>query len=116
MRNPLIALASSIAIFLLLSANFVSAAEPIESKPFGKTADGKDVTQYILTNKTGSSCRLITFGAIVTNLFISDKDGKMGDVVLGYDSVKGYELSGPFMGCIAGRFANRIANGTFTID
>ena len=90
--------------------------EPIETKPFGTVGDGTAVTQYILTNKTGASVRVINYGAIVTNLFIPDKNGKLGDVVLGFDDAKGYEMAGPFMGCIAGRYANRIGGGTFTID
>ncbi len=69
-----------------------------------------------LTNRNGASARIIDFGAIVTNLFVPDKNGVMGDVVLGFDDVKQYEEVGPFIGCIAGRYANRIANGMFTID
>ncbi len=88
----------------------------VQSQPFGKTNEGADVTQYILTNKQGSQCRVIDFGAILTNFFVPDKDGKLGDIVLGFDDAKQYQNAGPFMGCIAGRFANRIANGRFTID
>jgi aldose 1-epimerase len=101
------------ALICLGSAAF---ADPIETKPFGTISDGQSVTQYILTNNKGSSARLINYGAIVTNLFVPDKDGKFGDVVLGFDDAKSYELAGPFMGCIAGRYANRIGGGTFTID
>jgi aldose 1-epimerase len=100
---------------VLLSA-LAASADPIATKSFGTTSDGQPVTQFILTNNKGASARLIDYGAIVTNLFVPDKDGKMGDVVLGFDTVKQYELSGPFMGCIAGRYANRIGNGSFTID
>jgi len=91
-------------------------ADPIEAKPFGQISTGENVTQYTLTNKSGASARFIDFGAILTNLFIPDKDGKLGDVVLGFDTAKDYELSGPFMGCIAGRYANRIGGGSFAID
>jgi len=91
-------------------------ADPIEVKDFGKTSDNELVHQYILTNKPGASARLIDYGAILTNLFVPDKNGKMGDVVLGFDDAKQYEMGGPYMGCIAGRYANRIANGMFTID
>ncbi|MGA2440315.1 MAG: galactose-1-epimerase, partial [Tepidisphaeraceae bacterium] len=94
----------------------VASARPVEQKEFGQTLEGWKVTQYILTNKSGASVRLINYGAIVTNLFVPDKSGKMGDVVLGFDDVTQYQESGPFIGCIAGRYANRIANGTFTID
>jgi aldose 1-epimerase len=91
-------------------------ADPIETKPFGQLSTGEDVTQFILTNKSGASARLINYGAILTNLFVPDKNGQMGDIVLGFDTAKDYEMAGPFMGCIAGRYANRIGGGSFTLD
>jgi aldose 1-epimerase len=94
----------------------VAAARPVEQKHFGQTLEGWPVEQYVLTNNKGASIRLINYGAIVTNLFVPDKSGKMGDVVLGFDDVKQYQEIGPFIGCIAGRYANRIANGTFSIE
>ncbi len=108
--------AARLAILALLFLPAALRADPIEQKPFGTTTDGMPVDQITLTNKSGASVRLITFGAIVTNIFMPDRTGKLGDVVLGYDTVKDYEMSGPFMGCIAGRYANRIANGTFMLD
>jgi aldose 1-epimerase len=108
-----LSIAALLALFILPAA---LRADPIESKAFGALSDGTAVTQYILTNKNGCSARLIDYGAILTNLFVPDKDGKLGDVVLGFDTPKEYEMAGPFMGCIAGRYANRIANGMFTID
>jgi aldose 1-epimerase len=93
-----------------------AAAGPVEQKLFGVTLEGWPVEQFILTNRNGASVRIIDYGAIVTNLFVPDKNGNMGDVVLGFDDVKQYEEIGPFIGCIAGRYANRIANGMFTID
>ncbi|MDP9175750.1 MAG: galactose mutarotase [Planctomycetota bacterium] len=85
-------------------------------KSFGTTADGQAVDQYVLTNNKGASASVITFGGIVTNLIVPDKDGKLGDVVLGFEKVKQYEEAGPFIGCIPGRYANRIAKGMFTVD
>jgi aldose 1-epimerase len=93
-----------------------ASAGPLERKAFGQTLEGWPVQQFILTNRNGASVRIIDYGAIVTNLFVPDKNGVMGDVVLGFDDVKQYEEVGPFIGCIAGRYANRIANGMFTID
>jgi aldose 1-epimerase len=91
-------------------------AQPIQQTDFGQTLEGWPVHQFILTNSKGASARLIDYGAIVTNLFVPDKNGKLGDVVLGFDDVQKYEEIGPYIGCIAGRYANRIANGMFTID
>src|ERR1700693_5655404 len=87
--------------------------QQLQQKDFGTTLEGNRVHQYILTNNKGASVRIIDYGAIVTNLFVPDKNGTMGDVVLGFDDVKEYEEVGPFIGCIAGRYANRIANGMF---
>ena len=89
---------------------------PLAERPFGKTADGQNVDQFILTNAKGSSARFISYGAILTNLFVPDKNNHLGDVVLGYDTVNQYEISIPSMCCMVGRFANRIGNATFTID
>jgi aldose 1-epimerase len=91
-------------------------AQPIQEKLFGTTLDNVPVYQFILTNTKGASARIIDYGAIVTNLFVPDKNGKMGDVVLGFDDVRKYQEVSPYMGCIVGRYANRIANGMFTID
>jgi aldose 1-epimerase len=94
-----------------------SPAQPIQETPnFGQTYEGWPVTEYVLTNSKGASARLIDYGAIVTHLYMPDKNGKLADVVIGFDDVKRYEEIGPYIGCIAGRYANRIANGMFTID
>jgi aldose 1-epimerase len=111
-RRSLLSIIFFASCFLAPLAN----AQPIQEKDFGQTLEGWPVHQFILTNSRGASARLIDYGAIVTNLFVPDRNGKMGDVVLGFDDVQKYELIGPYMGCIAGRYANRIANGMFTID
>lgn len=103
-------------IVLVCGLRTAAIADPIEERLFGQTVEGWPVEQYILTNSRGASVRLINYGAIVTNLFIPGKNGNMDDVVLGFDDVKQYQEAGPAMGCIAGRYANRIANGMFTID
>jgi aldose 1-epimerase len=93
-----------------------SSTGPLIEKHFGTTADGQSVEQFTITNSKGSHASFITYGAICTNLFVPDKNNKFGDVVLGYDTVKEYELSVPSMCCMVGRFANRIGNATFHID
>jgi aldose 1-epimerase len=93
-----------------------NSSEPLAKKSFGHTADGEPVTQFILTNNKGSSARFISYGATLTNLFVPDKNNHLGDVVLGYDTVRQYELSIPSMCCVVGRFANRIGNATFSLQ
>src|SRR5687768_1582232 len=57
---------------------------------FGQTADGTKVDLYTLTNTNGVIAKITTYGGIVTELHVPDKAGKMADVVLGFDNLKGY--------------------------
>jgi aldose 1-epimerase len=89
----------------------------VEKKPFGTTPDGKAVDQYTLTNASGAYVDIITYGATVTKVVVPDKAGKLGDVVLGFDDLAGYESKdNPYFGATVGRVANRIAKGTYTVD
>jgi aldose 1-epimerase len=108
-----------VACVFITALSAFAVADPIEVKPFGSTAEyngAQQVVQITLTNNKGSSVKLINYGAIVTNLFVPDKNGKLSDVVLGFDNVRQYEETPAFLGCIAGRYANRIARGTFVLD
>ena len=79
--------------------------------------DGEKITQYTLTNPSGMIVKILNYGGTVTDIIVPDKDGKMGDVVLGYDSLSGYrQPNNPYFGCLVGRYANRIANAKFTLD
>lgn len=93
----------------------------IKKEPFGTTQDGQQVSLYTLTNKNGMQVKITDFGGIVTALLTPDKDGRLGDVVLGFDSIAGYQSaayakSGPYFGAIIGRYGNRIANGKFELE
>jgi aldose 1-epimerase len=87
----------------------------LEKKSFGKTADGTPVDLYILTNGRGMTAKVMTYGAILTELDVPDEAGKPEDVVLGFDDLKGYLAGHPFFGATVGRVANRIAKGRFTL-
>ena len=79
--------------------------------------DGQEVKQYTLTNASGTVVKILNYGGYITNIMVPDKAGVKEDVVLGFDSLSGYLQQGnPFMGCIVGRYANRIAKGKFTLD
>jgi aldose 1-epimerase len=83
---------------------------------YGKI-DGATVTQYTITNANGMIVKLINYGATITDVITLDKNQTRGSVVLGYDSLAGYVQNGnPYFGCVVGRYANRIANGKFTVD
>jgi aldose 1-epimerase len=74
------------------------------------------VFQYTLTNKNGMVVKVLNYGGTITHLLVPDKYGKMGDVVLGYDSLSGYLQEGnPYFGCLVGRYANRIARARFML-
>lgn len=91
-------------------------AAKIARSNFGKLPDGASVEQYTLTNGRGAFCKIITYGGIVTELRVPDKNGKLGDVVLGFDNLGQYLKEHPYFGAIVGRVANRIAKGKFTLD
>ena len=83
---------------------------------FGKTPDGEQVDFYLLKNKNGVEVAITTYGGAVVSLKVPDRNDKLGDVVLGYDSLEGYENDKAYLGAIVGRFANRIAHAQFTLD
>lgn len=108
-----------IGLVLLLGAAVWMPAQAkvqISERPFGQMPDGSVVTSFTLTNTNGLKATFIELGATLVSLEVPDRDGAMADVVLGWDSVEAYANRGSFFGCIAGRYANRIANGKFTVD
>ena len=84
---------------------------------YGKTDDGSVVTAYTLSNSQGMKVKLLDYGATVAELWVPDRTGTLGDVVLGFDDMKGWTGPGnAYFGCIVGRYANRIARGKFTLE
>ena len=87
-----------------------------EKKPFGKTPDGQPVDLYVLTNKNGVEAAITNYGGAVVSLKVPDRNGKFGDVVLGYDSLDGYVNDKSYFGAIVGRYGNRIGHAQFSLD
>ena len=88
----------------------------ITEKPFGNYYNAP-VTEYTLTNSSGMEADILNYGGTITKLLAPDKDGKMGDVVLGFENFSGYmQKNDPYMGALVGRYANRIGNAKFTLD
>lgn len=83
----------------------------ITKKAFGKAPCGCDVDLYILTNAQGASVEITNFGGIVRAINVPDKDGNIGNVVLGYPTVEGYTPLNGYLGALIGRVGNRIAGG-----
>lgn len=112
--------ARSIQLMLLALALVITgtamASGTVTSQPYGTTADGIAVEEYTLTNANGMEVKLITYGGTITSIRVPDKDGNMENVVLGFDNLAEYETRSPFFGAIIGRYGNRIANATFTLE
>lgn len=95
----------------------VSDTSNISAKAFEKLIDDKPVHLYSLKNKSGSKALITNFGGRLVGLFVPDKEGKLVDVVAGFDRIDGYQKSTePYFGATIGRYGNRIAKGRFTLD
>lgn len=89
----------------------------VVKKEFGKNAKGEQVFLYEITNGNGMKAVVTDFGATMHSLYVPDKEGKLRDVVLGYETVAGYEIdNGPYFGATVGRIANRVGGASVTID
>ena len=88
----------------------------VTQRTFGTLPSGKEVQIYHLENKSGAFAEVLQFGAILVKLCVPDRDGRLTDVVLGYDDLAGYEVNGCFFGATIGRSGNRIAQSRFTLD
>lgn len=80
------------------------------------SVNGIEVKAYTISNSNNLSMTVLNYGGIVQSLWVPDKEGNMGNVVLGFGNLEGYlQDSNPYFGALIGRYANRIANGKFTI-
>ncbi|HUS36550.1 MAG TPA: aldose epimerase family protein [Verrucomicrobiae bacterium] len=88
----------------------------LEKSEFGKLPDGSTAHLYTLKNSKGMTVKVTDYGLIITEILVPDRNGKTGDVVLGFDNLEQYLKGHPFFGAIAGRYANRIAKAKFSLD
>jgi aldose 1-epimerase len=106
---------------LLAAASLAAAAapdsshHPIDNASFGRAGDA-NVQIYTLTNPHGIEARIMTYGATLVSLRTPDSDGHFKSIILGFDTLDPYLAGVPYFGATVGRFANRIANGRFTLD
>jgi len=103
-------------IAVLLFAGCNKGGPNITKATFGKLPDGREVSIYTLVNANGFKVKITNLGAKIVSLEVPDRNGKVADVVLGYDSLKQYLKGDKFYGSTVGRFANRIAKGKFKLD
>ena len=88
----------------------------VDRTKFGKTKDGVAIDLYTLTNSQGMIAKVITYGALLTELHVPDRTGAVKDVVLGFKSIEQYEGDHPYFGATIGRVGNRIAKGKFKLN
>lgn len=88
----------------------------IDETDFGKLHDGSSVRLYTLRNTQGMVVKVTDYGLIITEIHVPDRQGRIGNVALGFERLEPYLQGHPYFGCTAGRVANRIAKGSFTLD
>jgi aldose 1-epimerase len=103
-------------LLMTLLLSMLTSAFAVPKQSFGKTKDGTEVFLYTLKNKNNMEVQITNFGGIVHSLKVPDRNGKIDDVVLGFDTLADYEKQGPYFGALIGRYANRIAKGQFTLE
>ena len=111
MLKPPLALLLSIGLL----TSVTSLADPLPVQTFGKMPDGQPVHLYTLKT-AGLEAEISDYGGTVVRLKVPDRDGKIADVALGFNSLEDYFTKSPFFGCIVGRVGNRIAGAKFTLD
>src|SRR6185369_2266137 len=89
--------------------------QSIQQTTWGEV-DGKSVTLFTLTNKNGLRAKVATYGGIITELHVPDREGKLADIVLGFDDVASYVKGSPYFGAVIGRIANRISGARFELE
>src|SRR5438034_4390369 len=108
-----------IALVLALMTTVADVQSQVTKQSWGKTPDGTAVDLYVLKSDA-IEAHIITYGGIVQALKVPDKNGKVADVALGFDSIDGYtggaKPNAPFLGALIGRYGNRIAGGKFSLD
>ena len=105
------------AVIAFSACNQKSSNLTIKPEAFHQLVDGMQVDLFVMKNKNGLEMAVTNYGGRVVSLLVPDKNGKMEDVVLGYDSLDGYlKADEEFFGASIGRYGNRIAKGTFKLD
>jgi aldose 1-epimerase len=101
---------------LLAGTSCMPKKEVLKQDKFGVLPDGRGVALYTLSNAHGMEVAISTYGATIVSIKVPDRNGKIADVVLGFDSLDGYLTKEPYFGAVVGRYGNRIAKGSFTLD
>ena len=105
-----------ITLFVIFSCNSKKEIKSSVSKTDWGIADGKKVWLFCLTNKKGMEVKITNYGATITSIKVTDRNGKIDDVVIGFDDLKSYQSEHIYCGSIVGRYGNRIAKGKFKLN
>jgi len=115
LAGVVILVAAAVSLSAALASTSKHAAPTITKQPFGSTSEGP-VDLYTLTNSRGMEFKIMTYGGIIQSVRVPDRHGDAANVTLGFSNLDDYVQRSPYFGCITGRYANRIAQGTFTLD
>jgi len=121
MKSSVCSLLATAALLAAASSVAAASATPtmkatVHQSEFGKLPDGTVIHQFTLTNAKGVTAKVITYGAILTELDVPDRNGQSGDVVLGFDSFEPYIKNPAYFGALIGRYGNRIGHGQFKLE
>ena len=114
-RSAALAVAA-VAVGTITAGSIAARADELTRAPYGTLPDGRTIDVYTMRNAHGMIVRFISLGGCVTEIDTPDRSGHLGNVVLGYRDLAGYNSDKTYFGAIAGRYANRIAKGTFSLD
>jgi aldose 1-epimerase len=116
LKSTFLWLTFALGIVLVCLPRARAASAGIKMTTFGTMPDGTAVNLYTLTNRSGMQVAITNYGGRIVSILAPDRDGKLADVVLGFDDLAGYLGPNPYFGALIGRYANRIGNARFTLD
>ncbi|MCL1894683.1 MAG: galactose mutarotase [Holophagaceae bacterium] len=103
-------------VALMVSCKKKETQLTITRAPYGSDAAGAEIELFTLTNAGGMKVVITNFGGKIVSIIVPDKNEKMDDIVLGYNTYPEWEKGNPYFGALIGRYGNRIAKGKFSID
>src|SRR5271168_2390627 len=98
-----------IAALGVVAAGYSAKAAEVRKAPYGATKDGRVISAYTLINDRGASATILDYGGAIAEIRVPDRDGRLGNVVMGFKDMASREAMGP-VNAIVGRFANRLRN------
>lgn len=117
MKNLIVRIITLLSLVIMMSCQETKVSAPLLSaEKFDVVVDGKQVGLYTLKNDNGLVVQITNYGARIVSLWTPDKHGDFDDIVTGFDNISDYLKQGEYFGATVGRYANRIAKGTFQLD